>query len=46
MNNLFKAMRTIDELKIGGVKESDTGREGIQYTIEEMTEMKLVCIKK
>ena len=29
----------------GGVKESGTGREGIKYAIEEMTEMKLVCIK-
>ncbi|AHA10741.1 aldehyde dehydrogenase [Bacillus toyonensis] len=63
-NNLFKAMRAIDELEVGGVmindiptfrvdhmpyggvKESGTGREGIKYAIEEMTEMKLVCIKK
>ena len=62
-NNLFKAMRAIDELEVGGVmindiptfrvdhmpyggvKESGTGREGIKYAIEEMTEMKLVCIK-
>ena len=27
------------------MKESGTGREGIKYAIEEMTEMKLVCIK-
>ncbi|MDA2376103.1 aldehyde dehydrogenase family protein [Bacillus cereus] len=63
-NNLFKAMRAIDELEVGGVmindiptfrvdhmpyggvKESGTGREGIKYAIEEMAEMKLVCIKK
>ncbi|EJR61871.1 hypothetical protein IIO_02779 [Bacillus cereus VD115] len=63
-NNLFKAMRAIDELEVGGVmindiptfrvdhmpyggvKESGTGREGIKYAMEEMTEMKLVCIKK
>lgn len=63
-NNLFKAMRAIDGLEVGGVmindiptfrvdhmpyggvKESGTGREGIKYAIEEMTEMKLVCIKK
>ncbi|MBE5104805.1 aldehyde dehydrogenase family protein [Bacillus thuringiensis] len=63
-NNLFKAMRAIDELEVGGVmindiptfrvdhmpyggvKESGTGREGIKYAIEEMTEMKLVCIKQ
>ncbi|MEC3458430.1 aldehyde dehydrogenase family protein [Bacillus thuringiensis] len=63
-NNLFKALRAIDELEVGGVmikesptfrldhmpyggvKESGTGREGIKNAIEEMTEMKLVCIKK
>ncbi|EEM17100.1 Succinate-semialdehyde dehydrogenase (NADP+) [Bacillus pseudomycoides DSM 12442] len=31
---------------ICGVKESGTGREGIKYAIEEMTEMKLIFIKK
>ena len=36
----------IDHMPYGGVKESGTGREGIKYAIEEMTEMKLVCIKK
>lgn len=33
-------------MSYGGVKESDTGREGIKYAIEEMQEMKLICIKK
>ncbi|PFJ14180.1 aldehyde dehydrogenase [Bacillus cereus] len=36
----------VDHMPYGGVKESGTGREGIKYAIEEMTEMKLVCIKK
>jgi acyl-CoA reductase-like NAD-dependent aldehyde dehydrogenase len=30
----------------GGVKESGTGKEGIKYAIEEMTEMKLVVINR
>jgi acyl-CoA reductase-like NAD-dependent aldehyde dehydrogenase len=30
----------------GGVKESGTGREGLKYAIEEMTEMKLVIWHK
>ncbi|MBO1580032.1 aldehyde dehydrogenase family protein [Bacillus sp. XF8] len=36
----------VDHMPYGGVKESGTGREGIKYAIEEMTEMKLICIKK
>ncbi len=32
----------VDHMPYGGVKESGTGREGIKYAIEEMTEMKLV----
>jgi succinate-semialdehyde dehydrogenase/glutarate-semialdehyde dehydrogenase len=35
----------VDHMPYGGVKESGTGREGIKYTIEEMTELKLVCFK-
>lgn len=31
-----------DHMPYGGVKESGTGREGLKYAIEEMTEMKLV----
>jgi acyl-CoA reductase-like NAD-dependent aldehyde dehydrogenase len=30
----------VDHMPYGGVKESGTGREGIKYAIEEMTEMK------
>ncbi|MGK7376898.1 aldehyde dehydrogenase family protein [Planococcus sp. 1R117A] len=32
----------VDQMPYGGVKESGTGREGIKYAVEEMTEMKLV----
>ncbi|MCM3652513.1 aldehyde dehydrogenase family protein [Metabacillus litoralis] len=32
----------VDQMPYGGVKESGTGREGIKYAIEEMTELKLV----
>jgi acyl-CoA reductase-like NAD-dependent aldehyde dehydrogenase len=36
----------VDHMPYGGVKESGVGREGLKYAIEEMTEMKLICIKK
>jgi len=32
----------VDHMPYGGVKKSGTGREGIKYAVEEMTEMKLV----
>ncbi len=32
----------VDQMPYGGVKESGTGREGIKYAVEEMTEMKLI----
>ncbi|SDI93357.1 aldehyde dehydrogenase family protein [Alteribacillus bidgolensis] len=32
----------VDHMPYGGLKESGTGREGIRYAVEEMTEMKLV----
>ncbi|MBY0149058.1 aldehyde dehydrogenase family protein [Neobacillus niacini] len=32
----------VDQMPYGGVKESGTGREGIKYAVEEMTEMKMV----
>lgn len=32
----------VDHMPYGGIKESGTGREGLKYAIEEMTEMKLV----
>jgi len=28
----------------GGIKESGSGREGLKYAIEEMTELKLMAI--
>jgi glyceraldehyde-3-phosphate dehydrogenase (NADP+) len=34
----------IDHMPYGGVKESGLGREGPRYTIEEMTELKLMVI--
>lgn len=34
----------IDHMPYGGVKASGTGREGLRYAIEEMTEMKLLAI--
>ncbi len=36
----------VDHMPYGGVKESGTGREGLKYAIEEMTEMKLVIINR
>jgi len=33
----------VDLMPYGGMKESGIGREGPSYTIEEMTEIKLVC---
>ncbi len=35
----------IDHMPYGGVKESGFGREGIRYTIEEMTEPRLLVIR-
>lgn len=32
----------VDQMPYGGVKESGTGKEGIKYAIQEMTETKLV----
>lgn len=36
----------VDHMPYGGVKESGLGREGVKYAIEEMTELKLVAIKR
>ncbi|MFH1755615.1 MAG: aldehyde dehydrogenase family protein [Candidatus Latescibacterota bacterium] len=33
-----------DHMPYGGVKESGTGREGLRYAIEEMTEMKILAV--
>ncbi|MFJ8265950.1 aldehyde dehydrogenase family protein [Peribacillus asahii] len=36
----------LDHMPYGGVKESGTGREGIKYAIEEMTEQKLIVFNR
>lgn len=45
MVNETSAFRS-DEMPYGGVKESGIGREGPRYTIQEMTEMKLVVVHR
>jgi acyl-CoA reductase-like NAD-dependent aldehyde dehydrogenase len=35
----------VDSMPYGGVKESGTGREGVRYAMEEMTELKLLVIR-
>jgi len=34
----------VDNMPYGGVKESGSGREGVKYAIEEMTELKLLVL--
>jgi acyl-CoA reductase-like NAD-dependent aldehyde dehydrogenase len=34
----------IDSMPYGGTKDSGTGREGVRYAIEEMTERKLLVM--
>ncbi len=34
----------VDQMPYGGIKNSGFGREGVKYTIEEMTEMKLMVL--
>jgi acyl-CoA reductase-like NAD-dependent aldehyde dehydrogenase len=34
----------IDHMPYGGVKDSGSGREGVRYAIEEMTELKLLVV--
>ncbi|QQE79308.1 aldehyde dehydrogenase family protein [Alicyclobacillus sp. SO9] len=36
----------VDNMPYGGVKESGTGREGVKYAVEEMTELKLVVFNR
>lgn len=36
----------VDNMPYGGVKDSGFGREGIKYTIEEMTEIKLLVMNQ
>lgn len=43
--NDFPTFR-VDHMPYGGVRKSGMGREGLKYAIEEMTEMKLVVIKR
>ncbi len=43
--NDFPTFR-VDQMPYGGVKKSGMGREGLRYAIEEMTEIKLVVMKK
>jgi len=33
-----------DQMPYGGIKDSGIGREGIRYSIEEMTERKLLVL--
>ncbi|MBD3162822.1 MAG: aldehyde dehydrogenase family protein [Candidatus Eisenbacteria bacterium] len=35
----------VDHMPYGGVKQSGFGREGIRYTIEEMTELRLMLLR-
>lgn len=35
----------VDQMPYGGVKDSGTGREGVKYSVEEMTELKFASIK-
>lgn len=36
----------VDNMPYGGVKNSGYGREGIQYAVEEMTDLKFITMKK
>jgi len=36
----------VDQMPYGGMKGSGTGREGPRYTIEEMTELRLMVINR
>ena len=35
----------VDHMPYGGVKESGLGREGIRFSMEEMTEIRLLVIR-
>ncbi len=35
----------MDHMPYGGVKDSGFGREGVRYAVEEMTELKLLCLR-
>ncbi|WP_066291159.1 aldehyde dehydrogenase family protein [Bacillus sp. FJAT-29937] len=36
----------VDQMPYGGIKNSGTGREGLKYAVEEMTEMKLIVVNQ
>jgi acyl-CoA reductase-like NAD-dependent aldehyde dehydrogenase len=36
----------VDHMPYGGIKASGFGREGVKYTIEEMTELRLMVIHR
>jgi acyl-CoA reductase-like NAD-dependent aldehyde dehydrogenase len=35
----------VDHMPYGGMKMSGIGREGLKYAVEEMTEIKLICLR-
>ena len=39
------SVRRYDHIPYGGVKNSGTGKEGVKYAIEEMTDVKFIGIK-
>ena len=36
----------VDHMPYGGIKGSGMGREGVQYAIREMTELKMIAIRE
>jgi acyl-CoA reductase-like NAD-dependent aldehyde dehydrogenase len=46
MINDIPTFRVDQKMPYGGVKDSGVGREGLKYGVEEMTEMKLIVMRK